>query len=310
MIKIIIFLSVFLAIHVDDKPTIATWFLQDLEKNIGSWEADNSQYKSEDEPQEKYIMQWQWGIGKTSMTGRMYGIINGKETPNYWEFRHYWDNANNKAMLVQYGNAGVIGLGELILQKDGSIQTIQKFSVPSGRNWSTKHSITNDGKTSLTTSFDKNKQGQWIKNRSYLWHKVEQKEQKEQNEQNYNKQIQTEHTTENNTLDLDDFSLALNVQDLNSSYEFYQKLGFKQTAGNTEQNWMIIGNGVLKIGLFQGFFSKNTLTFNTKDARKIYQHLKEQGIEADFAHGFSRKTGPASFSVSDPDENPILIDQR
>jgi lactoylglutathione lyase len=122
-------------------------------------------------------------------------------------------------------------------------------------------------------------------------------------------------------MELGAFSLSLAVQDIEASREFYAKLGFEVFAGDITQNWLILKNGETVIGLFQGMFEKNTLTFNPgwdnnaspldsfTDIRELQRQLKAQGIvfvsEAD-----DSTTGPASFMIVDPDGNPILVDQH
>jgi lactoylglutathione lyase len=122
-------------------------------------------------------------------------------------------------------------------------------------------------------------------------------------------------------MDLGNFSLALNVKDLSVSLVFYQKLGFAVVGGDADQGWLILKCPSCVIGLFQGMFVRNTLTFNPgwdnqgqtleafTDIRDIQKHLKADGIalasEAD-----ETTTGPASCMVIDPDGNPILIDQH
>lgn len=117
------------------------------------------------------------------------------------------------------------------------------------------------------------------------------------------------------------FSISLNVKDIKASKTFYEKLGFSVFGGDESQNWLIMKNGDHVIGLFQGMFEKNMLTFNPgwnqdgqqldsfTDVRDLQKNLKAQGIvienEAD-----ESTTGPASFIVTDPDGNLILIDQH
>ena len=117
------------------------------------------------------------------------------------------------------------------------------------------------------------------------------------------------------------FSVSLAVKDIAKSREFYEKLGFKVTGGEQSKNWLVLQNETATIGLFQGMFSKNTLTFNPgwdrnggtlpdfDDVRDIQRTLKERGLtmapEAD-----ESTTGPASLMVLDPDGNPILLDQH
>ena len=117
------------------------------------------------------------------------------------------------------------------------------------------------------------------------------------------------------------FSVSLSVKDIKVSKSFYQKLGFAVFGGDETQNWLIMKNVDHVIGLFQGMFEQNILTFNPgwdqnaqpvdsfTDVRDLQKALKAQGIkfasEAD-----ERSTGPASFIVMDPDGNPILVDQH
>lgn len=117
------------------------------------------------------------------------------------------------------------------------------------------------------------------------------------------------------------FSVSLSVKDLQLSKEFYEKLGFTQFAGAQEKNYLIMKNETTLIGLFQGMFPNNILTFNPgwdhsaqavpdfMDVREIQKELKAAGLslnsEADEA-----SSGPASFMISDPDGNVVLIDQH
>ena len=117
------------------------------------------------------------------------------------------------------------------------------------------------------------------------------------------------------------FSISLAVKDIAASQAFYEKLGFKVRGGIAAQNWLVLKNGDCVIGLFQGMFDKNMLTFNPcwsgeketlenfTDVRELQHQLKAQGIqpapEAD-----ETTSGPAYFMLIDPDGNPILIDQH
>jgi catechol 2,3-dioxygenase-like lactoylglutathione lyase family enzyme len=122
-------------------------------------------------------------------------------------------------------------------------------------------------------------------------------------------------------MDLGAFSVSLSVKDIEASRDFYQKLGFEAIGGNTDDNWLILRNGDHVIGLFQGMFEKNILTFNPgwdqqcnetrsfTDVREIQRKLKAQGVtlasEAD-----ESSAGPTSITLVDPDGNPVLIDQH
>lgn len=117
------------------------------------------------------------------------------------------------------------------------------------------------------------------------------------------------------------FSLSLTVKDIYKSHEFYKKLGFDDFGGDISQNWLIMKNEDCIIGLFQGMFEKNMLTFNPgwdadakevnpfKDIRVLQEELQEKGIEFVAKADLNTK-GPASFILEDPDGNPILVDQH
>ncbi|MFO7546441.1 MAG: VOC family protein [Trueperaceae bacterium] len=122
-------------------------------------------------------------------------------------------------------------------------------------------------------------------------------------------------------MDLGAFSISLAVKDLDRSIAFYEKLGFSSLGGESAQGWAILKNGEHVIGLFQGMFEKNILTFNPgwdqsadtvdpfTDVRELQRTLKERGVtfvtEAD-----ETTTGPAHFVIEDPDGNPIMFDQH
>ena len=122
-------------------------------------------------------------------------------------------------------------------------------------------------------------------------------------------------------MELGAFSISLAVKDIDASKAFYQKLGFKVVGGDASQNWLILRNSDHTIGLFQGMFEKNTLTFNPgwdsnatavdsfTDIRDLQRQLKAQGVEL-ATQADETTTGPASFVVIDPDGNPVLIDQH
>jgi catechol 2,3-dioxygenase-like lactoylglutathione lyase family enzyme len=117
---------------------------------------------------------------------------------------------------------------------------------------------------------------------------------------------------EKNESSIGSYSISLNVQDISKSKVFYGKLGFSpvEGMGSVEEKWIILSNGETKIGLFQGMFPSNTITFNPKDGRSIYKKLKKEGIQPAFETNMDKSEGPCTFSIMDPDGNPILIDQH
>lgn len=122
-------------------------------------------------------------------------------------------------------------------------------------------------------------------------------------------------------MELGAFSISLAVKDLGASMEFYEKFGFEVFGGDPANNWVILKNGDHVIGLFQGMFDKNMLTFNPgwdsnaqpldsyTDIRDLQRQLKAQGVQL-ISEADENTTGPASFVAIDPDGNPILVDQH
>lgn len=121
-------------------------------------------------------------------------------------------------------------------------------------------------------------------------------------------------------MELGAFSISLTVKDLQTSYEFYKKLGFTKLSGSPEYNYYVLKNGDAVIGLFQGMFDKNILTFNPgwdnnakrvepfTDVREIEQELQSQGIS--LIETTTTSEGKGHITLMDPDGNPILIDQH
>jgi catechol 2,3-dioxygenase-like lactoylglutathione lyase family enzyme len=110
-------------------------------------------------------------------------------------------------------------------------------------------------------------------------------------------------------MDLGTFSVSLAVKDIRTSRAFYEKLGFTVFDGKEEDNWLMLRSGSTKIGLFQGMFDDNILTFNPADARAIQKHLKAQGITEFTLEADESTNGPAYFTLNDPDGNAIMFDQ-
>ena len=122
-------------------------------------------------------------------------------------------------------------------------------------------------------------------------------------------------------MQLGNFSISLAVKDIEASKTFYEKLGFTVFGGDQSQNWLIMKNGDTNIGLFQGMFENNILTFNPgwdsnaqplgefTDVRELQRQLKANGVGM-MAEADESTTGPGSFMIADPDGNTILVDQH
>ena len=140
-------------------------------------------------------------------------------------------------------------------------------------------------------------------------------------DKNLNTLNNNQESIKNKNMKLGAFSVSLSVKDLSKSKSFYEQLGFEVLGGAMNKNYLIMKNENSLIGLFQGMFEGNILTFNPgwdenaknienfDDVRKIQQHLKSQGINLE-SEADENTTGPANFMVKDPDGNVILIDQH
>jgi catechol 2,3-dioxygenase-like lactoylglutathione lyase family enzyme len=122
-------------------------------------------------------------------------------------------------------------------------------------------------------------------------------------------------------MELGNFSISLAVKDIEASRAFYEKFGFAVFGGDAAQKWLILKNGDHVIGLFQGMFDRNMLTFNPgwdsnantldafTDVRELQRALKAQGVTL-LSEADESGSGPASFMAIDPDGNPVLVDQH
>ena len=122
-------------------------------------------------------------------------------------------------------------------------------------------------------------------------------------------------------MELGAFSVSLAVKNIDTSRVFYEKFGFRVMGGDASQNWLILRNSNHTIGLFQGMFEKNTLTFNPgwddnaqeidsfTDIRDLQRQLKSKGVDL-LIEADEESSGPASFVAIDPDGNPVLVDQH
>ena len=121
-------------------------------------------------------------------------------------------------------------------------------------------------------------------------------------------------------MDLGAFSVCLTVKDIHASKEFYEKLGFTQRSGDISQNWVVLKNGIAVIGLFQGIFDKNIMTFSPgwdqdakemkeyADVRDIQKEFKKKGVKLS-REANEEMSGPEHFILEDPDGNKIMFDQ-
>ena len=267
---------------------IPEWFQKNMEGSIGTWVADNALYKNDNEPMTNYAMEWEWALGKKAITGQLYGFIGDKKVGPFWEFRQYWDFEKNQGILVQYGMDGTVGIGPLKPISTNETELVQVFTNPNGVSNTHGHKSTLNTNTFTSSSFNIDGNGKWTADRSYTWKR----------------------TKKDSAEGLGPLSLSLNVKDIKASQSFYKTLGFKKVDGNIDHNWIVLSDGNSKIGLFQGMFPNNTITFNPKNVRQLYDKIHKSSIHIVMKTGMDKKEGKASFMISDPDGNSILIDQH
>jgi hypothetical protein len=163
-----------LSVHSDDSgpPNAApAWFLEEiatLTHGSGRWITDNASYKNENEPYESYATEWKASFDGTSMTGRLYGIIDGKEVGEFWQFRQYWHPGRKEAIVEQFGWGGTVGIG-VAWHEDGETKSDQSFFAVDGSVNRTGHiSSFPDSSTHVTASFDI-VGDEWQPRRVYTW---------------------------------------------------------------------------------------------------------------------------------------------
>ena len=160
--------SFFMSRESDEK-AIPKWFFTQMQCTLGNWVADDQPFQSEGEPFDAYGKEWKWGIGKTSIVGRIYGIRNGMDVATFWELRQYWDNVKQEAVLIQFGRQGVEGVGTSWQTAEGVTESRQLFSKPDGTEWQEKHIVQwHDGEMT-TTSLAMDSEGLWKEIRTYHW---------------------------------------------------------------------------------------------------------------------------------------------
>lgn len=153
----------------DNAGPVPAWFddhLVELAADGDRWVADNTEYRSVNEPEEFYVTQWRRGLGR-SLTGRLYAIVDGRETEDYWRYQVYWDPIVGEARVTQFSRGGAVGSGTLV-KVDDDFFLDQQFSVPEGARWRTLHRTTFASGVQLSRSYDW-QNGSWVPKRSYRW---------------------------------------------------------------------------------------------------------------------------------------------
>jgi len=132
------------------------------------WVADNTAYRSDQEPVDVYVLTWTWGPGRHSISGRLHAIVGGDRRPPLWEFRQFWHPIRREGRLVQYGTDGTVGDGALARDVDGRVVVEQDFWGPDGQSWRQRHEerATPRSRESRDARWVN---GAWRDGRRYVW---------------------------------------------------------------------------------------------------------------------------------------------
>ncbi|MEX0644969.1 MAG: hypothetical protein WD076_06650 [Parvularculaceae bacterium] len=171
VVACISFLAVARAAEAPPPNAPPAWFLEEiaaLAANGGRWIADNSAYKSEQEPYDAYGVEWKSSFDGTTLSGRLFGLKDGKEIGDFWEFRQYWHPGRKEAVLEQFGWGGTVGAGRMWREGDKTKTDQTFFTVDGGAARSGHLSAMPDASTQVTESFDI-KDDAWTARRRYVW---------------------------------------------------------------------------------------------------------------------------------------------
>lgn len=159
------------ALVADDTPGggIPAWALEEMRGQVGRWIADNSAYRSEVEPYDAYGLEWHWGLGEKSLTGRLFGLRDGEEVGTFWEFRQFWHPGERKLTLQQFGGDGTVGIGVAMPLDGGELLLMQEFFAPDGTVQRVGHRSERRGDVNRTSSFDVTQDGGSRERRHYVW---------------------------------------------------------------------------------------------------------------------------------------------
>lgn len=156
--------------------SVPGWLQQEMSEltaGSGRWITDNSQYRSDAEPFDQYGLEWKWGIGRQSITGRLFGLRAGREVATFWEFRLYWHPGRGEALLVQWGGDGRLGEGPMRPTGNGvETEAVQVFHAPDGSSSRTRHLTVTESGEHRTRSFSE-ADGKWVPDRTYTWKRTE-----------------------------------------------------------------------------------------------------------------------------------------
>lgn len=148
------------------------WFDKHLAYMVadgGRWITDNGAYRSEDEPFDAYGTQWTWSLGRAGMTGRLFGLKDGGEVGDFWQFRVFWHPGEGRAIVQQFNARGDLGVGPLFPVGEGAMRSVQEFFAPDGTMTRVGHDSIERAGEHETRSFDILPDGSWRSRRTYVW---------------------------------------------------------------------------------------------------------------------------------------------
>lgn len=151
--------------------SIPAWLRHEMTRLVqgtGTWLTDNRQFMSAEERFDHYGLEWSWGLGKQSLKGRLYGIIGGKDSGTFWEYRMFWHPGESRAILEQFGSDGTYGVGIVIPDGKGGTTMEQTFYAPDGSQRRSGHESSWDGEIHTTQQLEWRNNG-WVKHRLYRW---------------------------------------------------------------------------------------------------------------------------------------------
>lgn len=148
---------------------VPEWARMEMQRQVGTWIADNSAYTSEQETDDAYGISYEWGTGEHTVVGELFGLRDGQRTGTYWEFRIYWDYETESLILSQFGVSGVLGIGAFQDVTETTSKVQQTFHSPSGASWETGHTTTYEPDRQTGTSYAIGDDGTWTPERTYIW---------------------------------------------------------------------------------------------------------------------------------------------
>ena len=149
---------------------IPEWYQIEMSRLVGTWVANNNEYMNENETDNAYAITWEWGAGKTSLLGKLYGMKDGERTYEYWQFVQFWDSEQEKVRLIQISGTGVKGEGFIERVNETKTKLQQTFVTPGGKSFEEGHRTEIFPDHEVTTSY-KIKEERWVEKRSYTWYK-------------------------------------------------------------------------------------------------------------------------------------------